>query len=167
MNHKIELLAEQLASCGDQTLKVAARVPDANRFLQLRPGKAHPLWLVGHLANTINVVIIQWALNGENMVPKGFGKKFAPDFAGGDPISPNAEDYPAWDAVIAIYAEAIQKALEKLKQAADADLPKPLPGRIPEPLRDHFGNVGQTLNIMVSHDSYHRGQLGMLGALRD
>ena len=165
MDSKIELLVEQLSFCREQTLKTASGVPEAVRLVQLRPGKGHPLWLLGHLANTANVVIIQWALNGENVTPKGFGKKFAPDFGGGDPVTTNAADYPSWDEVVGVYEKAFDAALDGVKKLTDADLPNPLPGRIPDPLRQHFSSVGKTLNIMVLHDSYHRGQIGLLGAL--
>ncbi|NUM56515.1 MAG: DinB family protein [Candidatus Hydrogenedentes bacterium] len=165
MDSKIELLVEQLSFCREHTLKTASGVPEAGRLVQLRPAKAHPLWLLGHLANTANVVMIQWALNGESMTPKGFGKKFAPDFGGGDPVSPNAADYPSWDEVVGVYTKALDTAVEGVSKLSEADLPKPLPGRIPEPLRQHFSSVGKTLNIMVLHDSYHRGQIGLLAAL--
>ena len=165
MNPKIELLAEQLAFCREQTLKTASGVPEASRLIQLRPGKGHPLWLLGHIANTANVVVVQWTLNGDNMTPKGFGKKFAPDFGGGDPVTPNAIDYPSWDEVVDIYGQAMNLAIDGVTKLTEDDLPKPLPGRIPDPLRQHFSSVGRALNIAVLHDSYHRGQIGLLAAL--
>lgn len=165
MGSKIELLVEQLSFCREQTLKTASGVPEANRLLQLRPAKAHPLWLVGHLANTANVIMLQWVLNGDSVTPKGFGKMFAPDFGGGAPVTPNAADYPSWDEVIATYDKTFGTAIELAKKLADDDLPKPLPGRIPDPLRQHFSSIGKSLNIMVLHDSYHRGQIGLLAAL--
>ena len=165
MDPKIELLVEQLSFCREQTLKTASGVPESARLLQLRPAKAHPLWLLGHLANTANVVMIQWALNGENIAPKGFGKKFAPDFGGGDAVTTNVADYPAWDEVVGTYEKAMDTAIDGVKKLGEADLPKPLPGRIPDPLRQHFSSIGKSLNMMVLHDSYHRGQIGLLGAL--
>lgn len=165
MDSKIELLVDQLSFCREQTLKTASGVPEANRLLQLRPAKAHPLWLVGHLANTANVIMVQWVLNGDSVTPKGFGKMFAPDFGGGAPVTPNAADYPAWDDVVATYDTTLATAIDLAKNLSDDDLPKPLPGRIPDPLRQHFSSIGKSLNIMVLHDSYHRGQIGLLAAL--
>ena len=165
MDSKIELLVEQLSFCREQTLKTASGVPEGSRLLQLRPAKAHPLWLVGHLANTANVVMIQWTLNGENVARKGFGKMFAPDFGGGAPVTTNAADYPSWDDVVAAYDKAMGAAIDGVKTISEADLPNPLPGRIPDPLRQHFSSVGRALNMMVLHDSYHRGQIGLIGAL--
>lgn len=165
MDSKVELLLEQLAFCREQTLKTASGVPEASHLVQLRPGKGHALWLLGHLANTADVVMIQWALNGASVTDKSFRKKFAPDFGGGDPVTPDAADYPTWDEVVGVYNKAFDAALEAVKKLSDADLPNPLPGRIPDPLRQHFTNIGTTLNIMVLHDSYHRGQIGLLAAL--
>ena len=159
------MLADQLAFCKEQTIKIAAGVPVESRFTQLKDGKAHPLWLLGHLANTANVVMLQWALNGENVTPKGFGRKFAPDFGGGDPVTTDPSAYPAWDEVVAVYERALTAAIDGVRKLDDSTLADPLPGRIPEPLRVHFSSIGVTLNIMVSHDSYHRGQMGMLSAL--
>lgn len=165
MEPKIELLVEQLTLCFEQTLKTASGVPEAARLVQLRPGKGHALWLLGHLANTANVVGIVWTLNGESVAPKGFRQKFAPDFGGGDPVTGNAADYPSWDEVVAVYEKAMTAANAGVKTLTEADLPKPLPGRIPDPLRQHFSSVGRALNILAMHDSYHRGQIGLLGAL--
>ncbi len=165
MDPKVELLAEQLAFCREQTLKTASGVPEAGRLVQLRPAKGHPLWLLGHLANTANVIVIQWTFNSESVTSKEFRKKFAPDFGGGDPVTPNAADYPSWDEVVATYEKAFDAVLDGVKNLSDADLPKPLPGRIPDPLRQHFSSIGTTLNIMILHDSYHRGQIGLLAAL--
>ncbi|HRK36618.1 MAG TPA: DinB family protein, partial [Candidatus Hydrogenedentes bacterium] len=100
MNPQLELLASQLKSCMDQTLHIASGVPESARCTQLKPGKAHPLWLIGHLANTINLLLLHWTLQVEGVVPKEYRKKFAPDFGGGDPVTPDPADYPAWDEVV-------------------------------------------------------------------
>lgn len=165
MSKTTETIADLLAFGHEQTLKTAERVPDEKRLVQPRDGKAHPLWLVGHLANTANVVMLQWTLNGDSITPKGFGKKFAPDFGGGDPIVSDPAQYPSWDEVIRIYAEAMNKAIDGIRTLDDAVLPDPLPGRIPDPLRSFFSSVGRTLQLMVNHDAYHRGQIGLLAAL--
>ena len=50
---------------------------------QAREGKAHPLWLLGHLAfagdNILNVI----TLGGEQVTPRSFNRMFAPDMLGG------------------------------------------------------------------------------------
>lgn len=162
---KIEWYQELLRRSRDETLKTAKGVPESRRLVQLREGKAHPLWLLGHLANTMNVVCLQWVLEKESLTPKGFGKRFAPDFGGGAPITANAGDYPAWDEVAAIYDQVLSAAIDGVAALNDEDLPLPLRGRIPDPLREFFKSNDFTLTQMVIHDSYHRGQMGLLGKL--
>jgi hypothetical protein len=164
-NAQARLLANQLRICRQETLNAAGRVPETNRLRQLRDGKAHPLWLVGHLTNTANTVALQWALGGESLVPKGFGRKFAPDFAGGNPVTSNAADYPGWDEVVDLYGKVLDAVIARTEQLSDDDLPKPLGGNIPEPMLQFFKTTGNSLTIMVLHDSYHRGQIGLLAKL--
>jgi hypothetical protein len=99
------------------------------------------------------------------LLPKGYGRMFAPDFAGGLPITPDPGNYPAWDDVLAVYEQIMTAAIEGMGKLHDTVLPDPLPGDVPEALRNFFSTNGKTLNIMVSHDSYHRGQIGMLSKL--
>ena len=164
---QIELIQQQLTMCQADTLRVAGSVSEADRFKPLKEGKAHPAWLIGHLANTIETVVNRWMLLEEGRLPKGFGRKFAPDFAGGLPITPNPADYPAWDEVVDLYAQLMTAAIEGIEKFSDTDLPEPLPGELPEPMRGFFSSIGKTLNIMVLHDSYHRGQIGMLSKLSE
>lgn len=164
---QITLLQEQLTMCRDQTLKVAEAVPASHRFKQLQEGKAHPAWLVGHLTNTVNTVVIRWTLGKRLELPEGFAKRFAPDFAGGHPITGNAEIYDPWDDLLGHYERVSTTAIAGIGSLTDDDLPRPLPGNVPEQLRGFFSSIGRSLSIMVSHDSYHRGQIGMLSKLSE
>jgi len=162
---KIELIAQQLTMCREETLRVAGGVPEGVRFRQLKEGKAHPAWLVGHLANTVDTIVLTWVLAKEPRLSKEFKRQFAPDFAGGLPITPDVSDYPAWDAIVGSYQQALDAAIEGIGRMQDSDLSQPLKGPVPERLREHFTTTGRALNIMVLHDSYHRGQIGMLSKL--
>lgn len=162
---KLELVIEQLTICKGETLRIAGAVAEADRFRQLKDGKAHPAWLVGHLATSADTIVLGWMLERETSLPKGFRRQFAPDFAGGLPITGKPEDYPAWDEVLGIYDDLMGKVITGIGVLEDADLPSPLKGKMPDSLRDFFSSVGRTLNIMVLHDSYHRGQIGMLSKL--
>ncbi|MBX7254807.1 MAG: DinB family protein [Candidatus Hydrogenedentes bacterium] len=164
-NPKIEIYRSQLAFCRTETVRVAEDVKPELRLVQLREGKAHPMWLIGHLTNTINTVVIQWMLGKNSLVPRGFSRKFAPDFAGGSPITNQASDYPAWEEVLGLYKQIMDCALENLAELNDSDLELPLKGEMPEGLRSFFSSNGRTLAIMASHDSYHRGQIGLLSHL--
>lgn len=162
---KIALYAEMLEKARLDTLRVAGNVPEGSRLRQLAPGKATPLWLVGHLTNTMNTVVVRWIIQGESLVDREFGKLFAPDFAGGMAPSADATLYPAWDDVLALYDNVMAAAIAGIGALDDSLLPEPVPGRMPDPLRQFFSSVGVTFNQMVAHDAYHRGQIGMIGAL--
>jgi len=162
---KIDLMVEMLKMCRNMTLDAAKKMPEDKRLKQLKEGKATPLWLLGHMANTFNTVFLIWSMEKESMLSKELSMKFAPDFVGGTPPTTNADDYPAWDDVVALYEKAITEAIDAAKTLTDEDWDKPLPGGIPEPLREFFSSIGRVLEIMVMHDSHHRGQIGMIANL--
>ena len=164
-NTKIQLYTEMLESARKQTLQLAASVPDNKRFKQLQEGKATPAWLVGHLANTINVLVILFILEGDSVLSKELGHTFAPDFAGGKTPTENPDEYPAWDEILALYNKVFDTAIEGLSKLDDSALPNPLSSKMPDRLRDYFSSVEVTLGFMVSHDAYHRGQIGLLAKL--
>lgn len=74
--------ANELDRCIRTTVKLAEGIDADKRYVQARPGKAHPAWLIGHLTSALDNNVGLWALNAERMLPKGWGRPFAPDFAG-------------------------------------------------------------------------------------
>ncbi|MBI2426047.1 MAG: DinB family protein [Candidatus Hydrogenedentes bacterium] len=162
---KIELLVEQLKMARYQTLKLADEIPEDRRLYQLKEGKATPLWLMGHLANTLNTICIMWMFNEESMIGKENVRLFAPDFARGTPPSTDASMYPAWDEVKALYKDAMTAVIQRVEQLTDDQLPNPMSDKTPEPLRAYFSSIGASLNIMVSHDAHHRGQMALIAKL--
>lgn len=148
-----------------ETLRVANAIPESNRLLQIEEGRVQPLWLVGHLANTLNTIVNMWMFERESLMPKGWGRIFAPDFGGGNPVTANAADYPAWDEVVRLYETISRTVLEQIQSLDDSVLSNPLPGSIPEGIRKKFPSYDASLRIMVIHDNYHRGQLGLLSKL--
>jgi hypothetical protein len=159
---KIDLLREQLESARVETLATASRVPAAAELYQLGEGRPTPLWLIGHLANTTNTLILRWTLRGENLVSKEFSKLFAPDFGGGEPPTTDAAKYPSFAEVVQTYDTVMQAAIAGLGAVDDDILANPIPVPLPEPIREKFPNIGKTLQRAVAHDAYHRGQIGML-----
>lgn len=166
-NPKIELLAEIADKAFKQTVQVADGVPAAQRMYQLKAGKGHPLWLLGHLTNTLNVVFNQWTMGGGNELPRSWGMKFAPDFAQGDPITTNAADYPSWEEVVENYKKLGKKTVEHIRSLRESDLDSKARGSMPEQFQGFFSSIGATIFIMTQHDAHHRGQIAMLGKLGD
>jgi hypothetical protein len=159
---KVSVYATLLAKAREETLAAAAAVPEDRRLYQLGAGKATPLWLLGHLANTVNAVLRLWILERESLLDRAQSMCFAPDFAGGKAPTADPADYAPWEEVVALYDRVMADAIEGVAALEDALLPEPLPGRMPEPLRGFFSSVEFSLGRMVAHDAYHRGQLAML-----
>lgn len=164
-NPKSEVYAQLYEAAVKATVGVAEKVSESNRTRQLEEGKAHPLWLIGHLAWGMDLVVNVWILNGEAKCPEGYVGKFAPDIAGGAPISTDAAAYPAWDEILEHYQKAGAAVVEAIRALDDAELEGQLKGPIPDPVRGFFGNLEQSVSSMGTHDAHHRGQLAMLGGL--
>ncbi len=164
---RAEIYANEMKTCIDATVKLAEDLPPEKRFIQAKSGGAHPTWLIGHLANTLDTVVIPWALNAERLLPKGFGRRFAPQFVGGDPITDNADDYPPWDDVLAEYKKIGAACVDGIRALTTAELDGDLRGNVPDEFKDFFGNTEETIAGMVRHDSHHRGQMALIAALKD
>jgi len=164
-NLRVILLADLLEEARNHTLQTAAGVPESHRLKQVQAGKATPLWLVGHLANTLNTLVLVYTLEEASALSREQSNLFAPDFVGGKAPTGNADDYPAWDEVIELYKAVFDRTVPGIRKLSDDALAAPLPGRLPDALREYFSSIGTTLSIMVHHDGYHRGQIGMLAKL--
>ena len=149
----------------DRTLSDAANVPIEKRLVQLKEHKAHPLWLIGHLTNTLNMVCLHWSLGKDPVLPKEWGKMFAPDFAKGDPVVSDGSKYPAWDDVVVQYQSLSNQALEAIGTLTDADLESPARGPMPEMLKRHFSSLEAMIIMLIEHDAHHRGQMALLAKL--
>ena len=163
---KADLYATMLEETAKSTAGAAAKVSAEKHFKVIQEGKAHPLWLVGHLANTNNLLINMWCCNGESLLPKHYGKIFAPDFAGGAPITVDPATYPSWDELLEQYKTVAAKCAEGIRTLDDATLAGELRGGAPDQMKQIFGNTEKTLRSIIAHDSYHRGQMALIVALK-
>jgi hypothetical protein len=164
-NIQITELIALLRAGRKHTLTIVDSVPETHYFKQLAPGKATPLWLLGHLARTVDRILLVWTLEQAPLMDDELGTQFAPEHVGGTPPTSNPADYPSWDAVKDFYVRAMHNAIEGLSALTDADLEKPLPGDLPPAYRDRFPSIGAALRLVINHDAYHRGQMGLLAKL--
>lgn len=164
---KTELLAVQFEASAQATFKNATDIPENARYKQLKEGKAHPLWVMGHLCGALDEVTNHWILNGEKQMDNEIDRKFSPEFFGGLPITSDPDFYPSWDEVMKLYTNISAKTVRLIKGLTDEQLSEDPLGPIPDEARDFFGNVGQSLNSMLQHDAYHRGQMMLIVALND
>lgn len=162
---RTELYAELFETAINATTEAARNIPEGKRLFQAAEGKGHPLWLLGHLTNSSNLVVNMWSLGGESVLPREYGKVFSPAVAGGAPITPDASAYPAWDEVVENYEKAGAKCVEGIKTLSDDELPGDFKGKAPDQFKTHFGNLEGALRTMLLHDAYHRGQFSLLVAL--
>ena len=162
---KAEVYAQMFEKATNATLAAAEKVPEDKRLKQIQEGKVHPLWLVGHLANISNLLVNVWCCDQESLLPKEYRKPFAPAFVGGDPVVPDPAKYPPWEEVLGVYRKVGEAIVSGLRSLSEDAIEGELRGGIPEDMKAQLGNVEATLMSMISHDSYHRGQLGMLAAL--
>lgn len=151
-------------SCG-HTLQIVQSIEPDNRLRQLAPGKAHPLWLLGHLSNTLDTIVRGWMFCKEPILSKPQRKMFAPEFVGGNPITDNPDDYLSWEETEALYKKVVKATIEELRNFPDEDLPKPLKAEMPEQFRELFPTAESTLTRMINHDAYHRGQMALINKL--
>lgn len=129
---KVEVYTSLFEANFKETSTHAGKVPEACRMRQLADGKGHPLWLLGHLAYSNHVIVHMWSCGGEPLIPREYNKIFAPDFAGGDPISSDPSAYPAWDEVLAEYEKVSEACLAGLRKLSDDDLNGELKGKVPD-----------------------------------
>jgi hypothetical protein len=149
----------------DATLSLIESVDSRKRMKQLQDGKAHPLWLIGHLSNTNNLLVLKWCLEGESLVDKELIAKFSPDFSGGTAPTDDASFYPSWDDVGALYKSVASACVEGIGALSEELLLGPLRGNAPAAMQAMFGNVDDTIRAMAGHNAYHRGQIGIINAL--
>lgn len=166
-NGKVKVYRGMLRAAVDNTVQAAEKVAERDRFRQIKEGKAHPLWLAGHLTNSMDTFVLSWIGGGESLIPKSFRRPFSPEFIGGNPVTTKADDYPGWDEVIETYKKVGEKAVEIVGNLDDAGVEADLKGPIPEKFKELFGNTERTLSITITHDAHHRGQIALLANLGD
>ena len=164
-NTQISLLVDLFQSGRDHTLQLVDGMPVTHRNKQLAPGKATPTWLLGHLTRTLDRLVIEWTLLEQPVLTEEVGIRFAPEHAGGIAPSANGSDYPDWDTLRDAYVAASDRVIAGLGTFNDGDLEKEIPGTMPDEYRVRFPTIGSVVRLLSMHDSYHRGQLGMLSKL--
>lgn len=162
---RAKIYGELYASAVESTLKAAANVPEDKRFRQAADGKAHPLWLMGHLAMTFDMLVNHWMLGLDLEIPREWGRAFGPTQFGGNPITPDADAYPAWDTILEAYKKAGTRAAEKIATLNESDFALDALGPMPDQFKVAFGKLGKSIPDDALHDAHHRGQLMMLCGL--
>lgn len=159
---RIEGIQEMYKYTTVHSAKAAEKFPADKRMYQVKPGKGHALWQLGHMTMALDLIVNNWALGKEGTIPGDWVAKFAPDVMGGQDPHSDPNGYPSWDDVLASYKTVAQRTCELIGGFTDADLSSELKGAVPPQAKSFFGNLGQTLVGMAMHDSHHEGQLALL-----
>jgi hypothetical protein len=149
----------------DAVLGSAEKVSEDKRYKQLKDGKAHALWFMGHIANTNSLIILRWCCELDPTMPKEFIKKFAPDFGGGETPTSDPSNYPTWDETLDIFRKTSEACVSGIRNLTDEELDGPIRGGAPESMVTQFGSVAKTIGSMIMHSEYHRGQMNLINAL--
>ncbi len=156
-------LSRLLSACQAQTEKCVKSCAEKRRFHQVAVNKATPLWLIGHMANTAEFIGNSIGMGAPTgAVKEPWRKKFSPDFFGGDKITTNAADYPAWDEVVQAYSKVMAGLAQSVAKLSDEQLLGPPLGKLPEPLKQLVSTVQDCVTLNIIHDSHHRGQFALL-----
>lgn len=156
-------LARIVKGCAVQTETLAKSCPEGRRFFSLGENKSHPLWLLGHLANTAEHLGNRLVLGKfSGAVPKDWTPKFMPSIFGGNPISTNPSDYPPFDEILAAYKTVFAQFTEGIASLTDEQLLSPPSGAVPPPLASRIKSLQDCITLHIYHDSHHRGQMALL-----
>jgi hypothetical protein len=150
-----------------QTSNSIKACPENRRFHQVGPGKATPIWLVGHLANSANFLGMLIGLGQKSDFPKDWSPRFTPGMFGGLPITTNPGDYPAWDEVVEAYKRVMGNYVKAVGELKDAEIPGPCRGKVPPPLAGMLPDLQASICVNIVHDGHHRGQLALLANAPD
>lgn len=162
---KAELLAGMMEAATNATIKLAEGIPEDKRTTQIKDGKSHPLWLLGHIANTTSGAVIGLVLGQKPVCPREYRPLFAAEPLGGEPIQSDAAHYPSWDEVMDNYKKTAQAAIDGIKALSDGDLAGPAKGPVPDQFKDMFAVTENAIMAFVLHDTHHKGQMATLASL--
>ena len=138
-----------LALTGKLVDRVIEQTPPQEWLHRPTPHSTHVLWIVGHLANTREVLV--------QTLTSASGMTIDPLFAGGSPLHDDGS-YPSVSEVAGIWHEAGVHVDRALEAVSLDDLRRPSPEGVPT----FNGRIGGALAASVFHEAYHVGQLGYL-----
>ena len=162
---RAEVYATLYQNAVNATVKTAEALPEGNRFRQAAEGKAHPLWLLGHMSMSLGMLTNHWSLGRDLEIPQEWSATFGPSEFGGKAITTNPDDYPGWEEILAAYKKAGAVAVEAVGALTDEQLEGYALGPQPEQFKEAFGILNKFIPGNATHDTHHRGQMSLLSGL--
>jgi hypothetical protein len=162
---RVNAIAELFEASTGAAIAAAEQVPEDQRMNQVHAGKSHPLWQLGHMAAVTGNAAMGVCLGKTPSVPAEYRGHFAPAAMGGQPVQSDASAYPAWDDVLATYKAVATEVAASIRELEDSELAEAPRGPVPEPLKERFEVLGNSLVFLAMHNMYHVGQMNLLAAL--
>ncbi len=147
-----EILKMNLAGCRGMTLDIITDMADAPLTFPTGNGGSHPLWVLGHITFGEARFFHEW-IEGETNPLADWGELFGP----GTEPSDNAEDYPAFEEILAKSNAVHEQLMAKLDSLSEEDLDQP--SKAPEEMSQMFGTLRQIFLMAGTHWMMHRGNV--------
>ncbi|MEX0866685.1 MAG: DinB family protein [Pirellulales bacterium] len=119
---------------------------------QVHPRANHPLWIMGHLAQTDNFLVSLVAPEKALPLPQ-----YQECFGMGSQPTDDLAAYPPVAEVQQTFRERRAAMLELLESITEEDLAAPLPAGTP----DFLSDKGSAFEMAVWHEGMHSGQLSV------
>jgi len=148
-----DLLKMNLEANMGMILPLLEDMRDAPLTFPTPNGGNHPLWVLGHLAYSINGLTEEIMLGGKNSLAEW---KEIFDF-GTEPTG-DAEKYPSFDEVFAKCKESHQAGMALFDSMSEEDLDTPSKACPPD-YEAYFGTYRQCFQMLANHWLIHHGQV--------
>lgn len=148
----IDVLVWGLANAREQTLTLAADIPQERACLQSVPGERHPVWILGHLLLG-DVYLL--TLLGADSLSEDFETLLRRYGPGATP-TPALDHYDAKPALVDRLGIIGARRLDAIRRLTLVDLARTTPDAT---LARAQPTLGHHLLALLCHEGYHAGQL--------
>lgn len=156
-----EILAEQLDTTREWTLKLLADIQGDDWTFQPGAGLAHTLFICGHLACSQHLLIHVRCLNRPLL-----DEVFTRHFPIGQPVEPAyRHNYPEPAEVLTIMADTHAKTLDAIRGMREELLCEPAWGKDGAP-HPHYQDKRGAVSHCGRHEAFHAGQIATIRRLR-
>jgi uncharacterized damage-inducible protein DinB len=154
-----DFMVAQIEAAREMTLSQINDFADDELLVQPCPGGNHPLWLLGHIANSEDGLILSFC-KGENVLPGSYFKLFG---IGSTPQTA-ASAYPSRDEILAGMEEAHAAAIDYVGGVSPEELDRPPHGldRLRPEAQELFHSRGACILHHALHEANHAGQMAVL-----
>jgi len=157
-----EMLIDQVTTIRGTMLATFKDLTAQERLWQPGPGMNHAVWLAGHIAWSLDHLILDYCV-GAAQLPQ----RYAALFGLGSQLLSDASGYPDSQELLERLAAGHEAALAWLRAADEAELQRRPEGfdAMDERRRGMFASRGRCVWFHAQHEAMHAGQMGYLRRL--